>query len=65
MRKILILVALAFLSIATFAQVKQSGLGLQSVKVLKHVNNLPSGAKAVVDSIHYDGENALCNRYKR
>jgi len=57
MRKIIILVALVFISTITFAQLKQSRFNLQSVKVLKQINTLPSGPKSVVDSLHYDGDN--------
>jgi len=59
MRKITILVALIFISAISFAQVKkQKASGLKAVHVEKQINNMTNGAKVIVDSLHYDGDNA-------
>ncbi|MEI6347362.1 MAG: choice-of-anchor J domain-containing protein [Bacteroidota bacterium] len=58
MKKITILVALIFISAISFAQVKKANeTSLKAVKVLKHINTTASNTKAVVDSLHYDGDN--------
>jgi trimeric autotransporter adhesin len=58
MRKITILVALIFISAFTFAQTKQGNSGLKAIHLEKHINNLPASTKAIVDSLHYDGDNS-------
>lgn len=57
MRKITFLFAFVLFSIFSYAQNLQTNSGLKSIKVLNSINNLPSGAKAIVDSLHYDGPN--------
>ena len=55
MKKITFLFSLLLFSLFLFAQHLQTNTELQSVKVLNSINNLPSGTKAIVDSLHYDG----------
>lgn len=57
MRKITFLVTFVLFSIFSFAQNLQTSSELKSVKVLNSINNLSCGAKAIVDSLHYDGIN--------
>ena len=54
MKKITILVALMFISAITFAQIKQGKSNFSAVRTSKIINNLLPGAKAIVDSLHYD-----------
>lgn len=60
MRKITLLVALFFISAITFAQVTKHGNStIKSVKIVKQIDNsVKSNAKTVLDSLHYDGDNA-------
>lgn len=57
MRKITMLVALVLISAITFAQVtKQNASALKAVKS-QIKGQVPSNAKAIVDSLRYDGDN--------
>jgi hypothetical protein len=61
MKKITFLVAFALISVFAFAQQKStkttSESGFKAVKVLNSSNYQTSESKAVLDSLHYDGDN--------
>jgi hypothetical protein len=59
MKKIYSLIALLLISGVVFGQAQKVNGKLTAVKVIKHINALPSShAKAVTDSLHYDGDNS-------
>jgi hypothetical protein len=59
MKKIYTLLTLLLISGVVFSQTQRAGNTLTAVKVIKEVNNMPSShAKAVIDSLYYDGAQA-------
>lgn len=56
MKKIYTFMALLLVSGVIFAQVQRAGSAFHSVKTDKVINNMGANTKAIIDSLHYDGD---------